>query len=130
MKYKWGRLCGRCMELVVAVILTCGFLNIIPWLLLLYSRPDLEISSKIKETDVALAQIAQILIQRIDELGSLAEDLAPMPDNPLMSILSAFLNNQGASTVNEIYNRDEQGQFLDGTTQEWKEKDISPEPSD
>ena len=120
-KYKCGRLHDRFMELVTSIVLVCGIMNLIPWFLLLYYRPDLEMSNKIEETDIALAQIAQVIIQRIDSIGSLAEDLAPQADNPLMMILQSFLNQKFDSVGNDDYNRDANGQFLDATTLEVKE---------
>jgi len=88
-------------------------------------------SSKIEETDLALAQIAQVIIQRIDSIGSLAEDLAPQADNPLMMILQSFLNQKFDSAGNDDYNRDANGQFLDATPLEVEETpNLSPKQGD
>jgi len=82
----------------------------IPWLMLYMSRPDIEINEKITETDQALAQIAQIIFTKLEQLGDMAENFAPIPDNPLLSILQSVISSN-TSPVSEVYERNDDGTF-------------------
>ena len=96
------------MELVVAVILVCGLLNMIPWFLLLYQSPDLEISDKVADIDTGLAQIAQLLLQKLDNLEELGASVAPAGENPILMFLQAMMNRQNE---NNLYGRSSDGTF-------------------
>jgi hypothetical protein len=99
------------MELVVAVILVCGLLNMIPWFLLLYQRPDLQISDKVADIDTGLAQIAQLLLQKLDNLEELGASVAPAGENPILMFLQAMMNRQSIENENNLYGRSSDGTF-------------------
>ena len=46
------------MTLELSIIIVCGLLNLIPWLLLAYFRPDQTIQDQIEQTDQGLAMVA------------------------------------------------------------------------
>ena len=99
---------GRTMELDIAVILVCGFLNLIPWFLLIYQRPDLDIADKVADIDTGLAQIAQILFEKLDNLEEMGSSLAPAQENPLLMILNQIMSRQNDANV---YGRNDDGTF-------------------
>lgn len=98
------------MDTVVATILVCGVLNIIPWLLLAYFRPDREIDEQVKAIDSGLAVIAQALFERLENLESLADSV---PENPFAALLTQLFQQRLAG--NDVYGRNDDGTF-DGTT--------------
>jgi hypothetical protein len=98
---------GRFMEQDMAIILVCGFLNLIPWFLLLYQRPDLDIADKVADIDTGLAQIAQILFERLDNLEEMGSALPSAQENPLLMILNQIMSRQNEQNV--------YGRNLDGT---------------
>lgn len=101
---------GRFMDTVVSVIIVCGLLNVIPWLLLLYFRPDLKINDQVQTIDEGLAMVAKALFERFENLEDLASSLAPaVAENPLQSIISAFL--QSRLEGNDLYGRNSDGTF-------------------
>ena len=105
---------GRFMDTVVATILVCGVLNVIPWLLLAYYRPDQEIESKVMEIDSGLATIAQALFVRLENLENLATSATEnLPENPFASMLAQLFQQRIAGT--DLYGRSDDGTF-DGST--------------
>jgi ABC-type phosphate transport system auxiliary subunit len=98
------------MDTVVATILVCGVLNVIPWLLLAYFRPDRSIDEQVKQIDSGLAMVAQALFERLDSLENLADSV---PENPFAALLAQFFQQRIAG--NDLYGRSEDGTF-DGTT--------------
>jgi len=103
------------MDTVVATIIVCGILNLIPWLLLAYFRPDRSIDEQVKQIDTGLAMVAQALFERLENLEAVADSV---PENPLAALLSQFLNQRLTGT--ELYGRRDDGTF-DGTTIEAEE---------
>ena len=102
------------MDTVVATILVCGVLNVIPWLLLAYYRPDQELESKVLEIDSGLATIAQALFVRLENLENLATSATEnLPENPFASMLAQLFQQRIAG--NYLYGRSEDGTF-DGST--------------
>ena len=102
------------MDTVVATILVCGVLNVIPWLLLAYFRPDQEIEGKVMDIDSGLATIAQALFVRLENLENLATSATEnLPENPFASMLAQLFQQRIAG--NDLYGRSEDGTF-DGTT--------------
>lgn len=109
------------MELVVAVILVCGLLNLIPWFLLIYTRPDLDIAEKVDTIDTGLAQVANILFEKLESLEDLGSSVASSTENPLISFLTQMMNR---NMENNLYGRSSDGTF-DGT-KEIIEAESSP----
>ena len=105
-----GAVDGRFMDTVVATILVCGVLNVIPWLLLAYFRPDRSIDEQVKQIDSGLAMVAQALFERLDSLENLADSI---PENPFAALLANLFQQRLAG--NDVYGRSEDGTF-DGTT--------------
>jgi ABC-type phosphate transport system auxiliary subunit len=102
------------MDTVVATILVCGVLNLIPWLLLAYFRPDQEIEGKVMDIDSGLATIAQALFVRLENLENLASSATEnLPENPFASMLAQLFQQRIAG--NDLYGRSDDGTF-DGTT--------------
>ena len=102
------------MDTVVATILVCGVLNVIPWLLLAYFRPDQEIEGKVMDIDSGLATIAQALFVRLENLENLATSATEnLPENPFASMLAQLFQQRIAG--NDLYGRSDDGTF-DGTT--------------
>jgi len=102
------------MDTVVATVLVCGVLNVIPWLLLAYFRPDQEIEGKVMEIDSGLATIAQALFVRLENLENLASSATEnLPENPFASMLAQLF--QQRITGNDLYGRSDDGTF-DGST--------------
>jgi len=101
---------GRSMDTVVATILVCGVLNVIPWLLLAYFRPDRSIDEQVKQIDTGLAMVAQALFERLETLENLADSV---PENPFAAMLAQLFQQRIAG--NDLYGRSEDGTF-DGTT--------------
>ena len=98
------------MDTVVATILVCGVLNLIPWLLLAYFRPDRSIDEQVKAIDSGLAIIATALFERLENLENVAETI---PENPIAAMLAQLF--QQRLTGNDVYGRSDDGTF-DGTT--------------
>jgi len=118
MKDYMGAVGGRVMDVVIGIIVVCGLLNLIPWLLLAYFRPDQDIQEQIEQTDKALATVAQILLERMAELSDFAASAAPsMGENPILTVLQAFMSQRNATEGNLDYNRDENGQFYGPTVE-------------
>ena len=104
------------MDTIVATILVCGVLNVIPWLLLAYFRPDQEIEEKVGAIDSGLAVIAQALFERLENLENLASSATEnLPENPFASMLAQLFQQRIAG--NDLYGRSDDGTF-DGTTLE------------
>jgi len=109
-----GPVHGRFMNADIAIILVCGLLNLIPWLLLAYFRPDQEIEGKVMEIDTGLATIAQALFVRLENLENLATSATEnLPENPFASMLAQLF--QQRITGNDLYGRSDDGTF-DGST--------------
>jgi len=105
---------GRFMNADIAIILVCGLLNLIPWVLLAYFRPDQEIEGKVMEIDSGLATIAQALFVRLENLENLATSATEnLPENPFASMLAQLFQQRIAG--NDLYGRSDDGTF-DGTT--------------
>ena len=98
------------MDTVVATILVCGVLNLIPWLLLAYFRPDRSIDEQVKAIDSGLAMVATALFERLENLENVAETI---PENPIAAMLAQLF--QQRLTGNDVYGRSDDGTF-DGTT--------------
>ena len=98
------------MDTVVATILVCGVLNVIPWLLLAYFRPDRSIDEQVKAIDSGLAMVATALFERLENLENVAETI---PENPIAAMLAQLF--QQRLTGNDVYGRSDDGTF-DGTT--------------
>ena len=98
------------MDTIVATILVCGVLNLVPWLLLAYFRPDRSIDEQVKAIDSGLAMVAQALFERLENLENVAETI---PENPLAAILAQVFQQRIAG--NDLYGRRDDGTF-DGTT--------------
>jgi len=100
------------MDVVIAIILVCGFLNIIPWILLLYTRPDDRIWQKLDEDGSALAGILQQFMARLAELEDLGNSLAPSSqDFDLGGIIAQIFAQKFNSEANDPYNRNNDGTF-------------------
>ena len=98
----------------LAIILICGILNLIPWLLLAYYRPDQEIEDKVIAIDSGLATIAQSLFVRLENLENLATSATEnLPENPFASMLAQLFQQRIAG--NDLYGRSDDGTF-DGST--------------
>jgi len=105
---------GRIMNEELAIILVCGILNLIPWLLLAYYRPDQDIEDKVIAIDSGLASIAQSLFVRLENLENLATSATEnLPENPFASMLAQLFQQRIAG--NDLYGRSDDGTF-DGTT--------------
>ena len=109
------------METVIATILVCGVLNVIPWLLLAYFRPDRSIDQQVKQIDTGLAMVAQALFERLENLENLADSV---PENPFAAMLAQLFQQRITGT--DLYGRSEDGTF-DGTT---IEAEITPQNND
>ena len=100
------------MDVVIAIILVCGFLNIIPWLLLLYTRPDDRIFQKLDEDGSALAGILQQFMGRLADLEDLGNSLQPSTGEfDLGSIIAQIFAQKMNSEANDPYNRNSDGTF-------------------
>lgn len=82
----------------------------IPWIFLVFKRPDKQVSEQIEVIDTALAHLVQVLLERLDELADLGGSLAAPAENPLMQILQTIMNNRLDDEVN-VYGRSEDGTF-------------------
>jgi hypothetical protein len=103
------------MDSTIAIVLVCGLLNVIPWLLLLY----------FERTDEALAIVAKALFERLESLEELAGEFGGFQEiNPVQSLIAKFL--EGRLAVNDVYERDANGQFNGAQTL----KEIDPEEID
>ena len=104
------------MNADIAIILVCGLLNLIPWLLLAYFRPDVEIEEKVGAIDSGLAVIAQALFERLENLENLASSATDrIPENPFASMVAQLFQQRIAG--NDVYGREIDGTF-NGTTNE------------
>jgi|TARA_R100001163_G_C4997494_1_gene147884 hypothetical protein len=100
------------MDVIIAIILVCGFLNIIPWLLLLYTRPDDRIFQKLDEDGSALAGILQQFMGRLADLEDLGNSLQPSTGEfDLGSIIAQIFAQKMNSEANDPYNRNSDGTF-------------------
>ena len=100
------------MDVIIAIILVCGFLNIIPWLLLLYTRPDDRIFQKLDEDGSALAGILQQFMGRLADLEDLGNSLQPSTGEfDLGSIIAQIFAQKMNSPANDPYNRNNDGTF-------------------
>jgi len=104
----------------IAIIVVCGLLNLIPWLLLAYFRPDRSIDEQVKQIDSGLAMVAQALFERLDSLENLADSV---PENPFAAMLAQLFQQRIAG--NDVYGRSTDGTF-DGTT---IEAEVNPQNS-
>jgi hypothetical protein len=100
------------MDVIISIILVCGFLNIIPWLLLLYTRPDDRIWKKLDEDGSALAQILQQFMGRLADLEDLGNSLQPSTGElDLGSIIAQIFAQKFQGAANDDYNRNLDGTF-------------------
>jgi len=105
------------MELVIATILCLSILNIIPWIVLALRRPDEEIREQLTESDQALAQLIQIIMNKMDSLENMAEDFGRSGQNlDFGTILGQIIQSKMNPTANDDYSRRDDGTF-DGTPQ-------------
>jgi hypothetical protein len=113
------------MDSVVAIVLVCGLLNVIPWVILLYFRPDLKINDQVQTIDEGLAMVAKALFERFENLEDLAAGFQQIPtENPLQSFIMAFM--QSRLEGNDLYGRNSDGTF-DGSREI---QEISPKTND
>jgi ABC-type phosphate transport system auxiliary subunit len=115
-----GPVHGRFMNEEIAIIIVCGLLNLIPWVLLAYFRPDRSIDEQVKQIDSGLAMVAQALFERLDSLENLADSV---PENPFAAMLAQLFQQRIAG--NDLYGRSPDGTF-DGTT---IEAEVTPQDS-
>jgi len=110
------------MELVLGLILCMTILNIIPWILLCFKRPDQSIHTQLKESDSALAQIMQVFMGKIQSLEEMADNFggaaAPLDFG---QIIGQILQQKMNGNMDNDYNRDSSGRY-NGT----QEKDSPP----
>ena len=100
------------MDVIIAIILVCGFLNIIPWLLLLYTRPDDRIYAKLEEDGSALAGILQNFMGELAKLNDLGDSLVPQNQEfDFGAIIGQILQAKFSPPANDPYIRDVNGQF-------------------
>ena len=100
------------MELVFVWVLCMSFLNIIPWVYLLFTRPDRLIEDQLSESDAALAQLIQIILQKIDSIEELSEQFRG-GNQPLDfgSILGQIIQQKMNPVANDDYMRNDDGTF-------------------
>jgi len=112
------------MELVLRLILCMTILNIIPWILLCFKRPDQSIHTQLKESDSALAQIMQVFMGKIQSLEEMADNFggaaAPLDFG---QIIGQILQQKMNGNIDNDYNRDSSGRYY-GQEKEWTE--ITP----
>lgn len=114
-----GAVHRRFMNADIAIILVCGLLNLIPWILLAYFRPDQDIDDKVMAIDEGLAMIAKALFERLENLETLASSATEnLPQNPFAAMLAQMFQQRIAGS--DLYGRSEDGTF-DGTTYEAEE---------
>jgi hypothetical protein len=112
------------MNVELAIVIVCGILNLIPWFLLVYYRPDTPIVEKVQEIDSGLAMIAQALFERLENLEEMASAIGGYQPTDGLSMILNFLRERN-SAVNDVYGREIDGTF-NGTT---KEAEVLP-PND
>jgi hypothetical protein len=113
------------MDVVIAIILVCGFLNIIPWLLLLYTRPDAKIYQKLDDDGSALAQILQNFMGELAKLNDLGDSLVPQSQElDFGSIIAQILSAKFSPEANDPYIRDVNGQFYGETQNQTETSNI------
>jgi hypothetical protein len=109
--------------LILALIVVFGCLNVLPWVFLCVNRPDRSIMEQLQDSDASLAMICQHLLDKVDSFSS---PMASANENPLMTIISAFMEQRlnGANTIS----RDDQGQFngtqIEAETTQTRESDF------
>lgn len=100
------------MTLVYAVIICLLFCNLIPWIILGIKRPDQEIQDQLSESDSALAQLIQIIMQKMDGLENMAESLGSGGNQlDFGTILAQIIQQKMNPTAEDVYMRSEDGQF-------------------
>jgi len=111
------------MELVFMTGVCIAILNAIPWVYLLFTRPDRMIEDQLTESDRALAQLIQIIMQKMDSLEDLASDFS-RSGQPLDfgQIIGQILQQKMNPAANEDYMRNDDGTF-NGTPQIIEAKD-------
>jgi ABC-type phosphate transport system auxiliary subunit len=98
------------MDSTIAIVLVCGLLNVIPWVLLAYFRPDRSIFNQVEQTDEALAIVAKAIFERLESLEELAGAISGLNEaNPLQSLIAQFIESRLAG--NDLYGRGANGQF-------------------
>jgi hypothetical protein len=98
------------MDSTIAIVLVCGLLNVIPWVLLAYFRPDRSISDQVEQTDEALAIVAKAIFERLESLEELAGAFGSLNEvNPFQSLIAQFIESRLAG--NDLYGRGANGQF-------------------
>jgi len=100
------------MDLVFISVLCMSILNVIPWLYLLFTRPDRVIENQLSESDQALAQLIQIILQKIDSIEELSEQFRG-GQQPLDfgQIISQIIAQKMNPTANDHYMRNDDGTF-------------------
>ena len=100
------------MTLVYAVIICLLICNLIPWIILGIKRPDVEIQDQLSESDSALAQLIQIIMQKMDGLENMEEDFRS-PGNQLDfgTIIGQIIQQKMNPTAEDVYMRSEDGTF-------------------
>ena len=115
------------MDVIISIILVCGFLNIIPWLLLLFSRPDLTIYDKLDEDGAALAGILQSFMVKLQDLEEIGSSLSPSSGEiNFGDIIAKVIQQKMNPVANDIYERDDNGQFYG----QEELKEITPKKND
>lgn len=105
------------MDLVITTILCLSILNVIPWIVLAFRRPDEEIREQLVESDQALAQLIQIIMTKIDSLEIMAEDFGRSGQNlDFGTIIGQIIQSKMNPTANDDYSRRDDGTF-DGPPQ-------------
>lgn len=112
------------MDLIITTGVCIAILNAIPWAYLLLTRPDRVIEEQLTASDQALAQLIQIILQKMDSLEHLAEDFS-RSGQPLDfgQIIGQILQQKMNPTANEDYMRNDDGTF-NGTPQIIEAKDT------
>jgi hypothetical protein len=100
------------MELVLVLILCMTILNVLPWILLCFKRPDMQIKQQLAESDSALAQLIQIIMSKMDELQEMGDIMAsPAQNFDLGSIIAQIIQGKMNGTNDNDYIRSPNGQF-------------------
>ena len=100
------------MQLDILAILCLSILNVFPWIYLLFKRPDEEIRNQLEESDVALAQLIQVIMQKMDSLEEIGENFGPHGNEiNIGAIIAQLLSQKMGLNEHNDYRRDERGQF-------------------
>jgi len=100
------------MQLVYAGIICLLILNLIPWIWLIFKRPDLDLIDNIDDIDENLGKVASHMIQKLHSLESFAEEMhSPSENLDLGSIIGQFLSNRMNQTGDVVYSRSHDGTF-------------------